>query len=58
LLYFIGGGIVLSLACVILKYKLSFRDVISLIVCGPIVWFTFTMGIWKGFLLKIFNRLG
>lgn len=58
LLCFVIGISILALSITILKYSLGFRDLLSLIVCGPIVWFTFTMGILKGLLLKVLNRFG
>ena len=58
LLYLIAGFFILVLAITNVKYNLNLRDILSLIVCGPIVWIVFATGIWKGLLLKVLNRLG
>jgi hypothetical protein len=55
-LYIAIGGFLLFSAFVFLKYKLDARDVFSIILYGPIVSLTFSFGICKGLVLKIFNK--
>jgi glycosyltransferase involved in cell wall biosynthesis len=58
LIYIFAGLLILSLSFISLRYKLDLRDMVSIVFIGPIVWLIFTMGIWKGLLLKFLKRLG
>jgi glycosyltransferase involved in cell wall biosynthesis len=55
-LFFLVGLLFVLLSIFLLRYQCTFGDCLSVFLIGPIVWFVFVVGLWKGVFLKSFRR--